>query len=446
MDRLIGRSLGQYQVIEPIRKGGMSIIYKAYQESLDRYVAVKVLPDNNDPQFAARFKREARAVAQLQHPNILPIYDYGEQDGMLYLVMQYIENGTTLSDVLNGPMETTRALRLVGKVLDALSYAHERGIIHRDIKPANVLLPSPDWPMLADFGIVKLRDDDQKLTIPGLVIGTAAYMAPEQASGLPVDARTDLYATGVVLYELVTGRVPFDASTPMAMLAKHAYEPPVPPRDITPGLPIEVENLLLRALEKDPAARYQNAAEMSAACALAAGRIRQSGVPQLAGLYQEGLHALEEGHLDLAIARFEQIAVIDPTYQDSAALLEVARATRLRSRTEARQQLQQVRQRHRSTLPEQVAPPPPAPQIADGSSRAAADQPAPPAPPAEPSVAPPAVPAEPAPAVAQPGPIPAVPLPAQDATPAAAQSVWARQRVPLIIGGALVLLALLVLA
>ena len=267
MDGLINRSLGQYQIIEPIRQGGMSVVYKAYQESLDRYVAIKVLSHHSDPQFAARFKREARAIAQLQHPNILPIYDSNEQDGILYLVMQYIENGTTLGDQLDEPIETGRALRLVGKVLDALSYAHERGIIHRDIKPANVLLPAPDWPMLADFGIVKLRDDNQKLTTPGLVIGTAAYMAPEQASGRPVDARTDLYATGVVLYELVTGRVPFDASTPMEMLAKHAYEPPLPPRSVIPSIPIEVETLLLRALEKDPAARYQSAADMSAACA-----------------------------------------------------------------------------------------------------------------------------------------------------------------------------------
>src|SRR5689334_6453568 len=135
MDGLINRTLGQYQIIEAIRQGGMSTVYKAYQASLDRYVAIKVLSHNSDPQFAARFKREARAIAQLQHPNILPIYDSNEQDGILYLVMQYIENGTTLGDQLDGPMETTRALRLVGKVLDALNYAHERGIIHRDIKP-----------------------------------------------------------------------------------------------------------------------------------------------------------------------------------------------------------------------------------------------------------------------------------------------------------------------
>ncbi|MEP7190099.1 MAG: protein kinase, partial [Roseiflexaceae bacterium] len=351
---MINRSFGQYTIIEPIRQGGMSTVYKAYQESLDRYVAIKVLAYNNDPQFVVRFKREARAIAQLQHPNILPIYDSNEQDGMLYLVMQYIENGTTLGDLLDEPIESGRALRLIGKVLDALSYAHDRGIVHRDIKPANVLLPSPDWPMLADFGIVKLRDDDQKLTSPGLVVGTAAYMAPEQASGKPVDARTDLYATGVVLYEMVTGEVPFEADTPMAMLAKHAYEPPRPPRSIIPSLPPEVETILLRALEKDPAARYQSAADMAADCTQAIIRMKRSSTLQISRLYQEGVQALEEGRLDQALARFEQVTGLDPAYQDSAALLDVARSAQQRSRTEALQQLEQVRQRRRDTQEAQL--------------------------------------------------------------------------------------------
>jgi formylglycine-generating enzyme required for sulfatase activity len=419
MDGLINRSFGQYKIIEPIRQGGMSTVYKAYQESLDRYVAIKVLAYDSDPQFVARFKREARAIAQLQHPNILPIYDSNEQDGMLYLVMQYIENGTTLGDLLDEPIESGRALRLVGKVLDALSYAHERGIIHRDIKPANVLLPAPDWPMLADFGIVKLPDDDdQKLTNPGLVIGTAAYMAPEQARGKPVDARTDLYATGVLLYEMVTGQVPFEADTPMAMLAKHAYEPPLPPRSIIPSLSPEVETLLLRALEKDPAARYQSAADMAADCAQAVIRIQRSGTLQLTRLYQEGIQALEAGRLELALARFEQIAGIDPAYLDSAALLDVARSAQLRSRTEALQQLELVRQRRRDT---QVAEP----------ARPAAMNPS--APPAKPIVAPATLPLATPPAIP-----PQVPAPPP--------SIWVRQRVPLAIGAVLLVLALLLLA
>ena len=324
MDRLIQQTLGQYRIIERIRQGGMAVVYKAYQESLDRYVAIKVLSHNSDPQFAVRFKREARAIAQLQHPNILPIYDSNEQDGLLYLVMQYVENGTTLGDMLGVPMEQARALRLISKVLDALGYAHNYGIIHRDIKPANVLLPTPDWPMLADFGIAKLRGDDQKLTLPGLIIGTAAYMAPEQVTGQAVDARSDLYATGVMLYELVTGRVPFDADTPMALLAKHAYEPPPPPRSVEPSVTPAVEALLLRALAKDPAGRFQSAAAMAEACLWAADRLGPSK-PAVAARYQEGVRALNEGRFDLATARFQEVQALDPNYSDSAALLAAAR-------------------------------------------------------------------------------------------------------------------------
>src|SRR5206468_9889373 len=144
--------------------------------------------------------------------------DYGEKDDLLYLALQYVENGITLTDMLGAPMEPVAALRLAHHLLNALDYAHKRGVIHRDIKPANVLMPSPRWPMLADFGIAMLLNDtSQRLTMPGLIVGTAAYMAPEQAEGRPVDARTDLYATGVLLYEMVTGRVPFDADTPMGV-------------------------------------------------------------------------------------------------------------------------------------------------------------------------------------------------------------------------------------
>jgi serine/threonine protein kinase len=178
-DELIGSQLGQYHIIELVRRGGMATVYKAHQPSLDRYVAVKVLFHNHDPQFAARFKREARAVAQLQHPNILPIYDNGEQDGLLYLVLQYVDQGVTLSDKMGVPFDPVVAFRLIGRLLDALEYAHVRGIVHRDIKPANVLMPSPNWPMLTDFGIAKLViDNSPQLTRPVLVVGTATYLAP----------------------------------------------------------------------------------------------------------------------------------------------------------------------------------------------------------------------------------------------------------------------------
>jgi formylglycine-generating enzyme required for sulfatase activity len=281
--------------------------------------------------------------------------------------------------------------------------------------------------MLADFGIVKLRDDDQKLTSPGLVVGTAAYMAPEQASGKPVDARTDLYATGVVLYEMVTGQVPFEADTPMAMLAKHAYEPPLPPRSIIPSLSPEVEAILLRALEKDPAARYQSAADMAADCAQVAIRIKRLGTLQISRLYQEGVQALEEGRLDVALARLEQVTELDPAYQDSAALLGVARSAQQRSRTEAIQQLEQVRQRRRNTQEAQLASPPAAAMPAEPVAPAAVE------PPATPSVAAATLP-------------PARPPATPPHVPAGPPSIWVRQRVPLIVGGVLLVLAVLVLA
>jgi tRNA A-37 threonylcarbamoyl transferase component Bud32 len=256
--------LGQYYLTEVIGRGSTSVVYKAYQSSLNRYVAVKVLLRNLDAQFASRFIREAHAVAQLQHPNILPIYDYGEQQGLRYFVMQYVESGLTLDDLLvDQPMEPIAALRLMIPILSALAYAHARGVVHRDIKPANIMLPQPDWPMLADFGIAKMIDDSQQLTPPGQSVGTAIYMAPERASSTTVDVRTDLYSVGVVLYEMLTGQVPFDGVSPVDVLRKHIHEPVPRPRTINPGLPAVAEPVLLRALAKKPADRYQSADEMA---------------------------------------------------------------------------------------------------------------------------------------------------------------------------------------
>jgi formylglycine-generating enzyme required for sulfatase activity/tetratricopeptide (TPR) repeat protein len=357
-DQLIGSQLGQYHIIELVRRGGMATVYKAHQPSLDRYVAVKVLFHNSDPQFAARFKREARAIAQLQHPNILPIYDNGEQDGLLYLVLQYVEQGVTLSDKLGVPFDPVVAFRLIGRLLDALEYAHVRGIVHRDIKPANVLMPSPNWPMLTDFGIAKLvNDNSPQLTMPGLVVGTATYMAPEQATGRQVNARTDIYATGVILYEMLTGRVPFDADTPMAVLTQHLYEPPPPMSRLNPSLPAVVEATVLRALAKDPTDRYQSAAEMAEALERVASQLQQGGTQsRLTGLYHAGVQAFAEGQWDQAVEHLDKLVAIDPDYEDSADLLAAAREARERAREEARRQIDQVRLR-RSTQHQQVQSP-----------------------------------------------------------------------------------------
>jgi formylglycine-generating enzyme required for sulfatase activity/tRNA A-37 threonylcarbamoyl transferase component Bud32 len=360
MTNLIDTQLGQYRLVEIVRRGGMSIVYKAYQESLDRFVAVKVLSSNRDPQFATRFKREARASATLQHHNILQIYDYGEQDDLLYLVMQYIENGVTLGDMLDQPLEPIVALRLISHVLDALDYAHKRGVIHRDIKPANVLMPTPTWPMLADFGIAKLLNDTrEQLTMANQIIGTAAYMSPEQATGRPIDVRTDLYSAGVVLYELLTGRVPFEADSPVAVLSKHVYETPPPPRSINPDLPPAADALLARALAKNPAARYQSAAEMSSALLGLIGQLdRDVSRSQVTGLYESGVQAFEEGHWDVAVERLGKLAELNPDYEDVTDLLAAAHEEQERARVEARQRIEQVRQRRQSTMQQPLHAPP----------------------------------------------------------------------------------------
>ncbi|MCS6801453.1 MAG: protein kinase [Chloroflexota bacterium] len=261
MDPLIGRSLGQYQIVELLGSGGMATVYRALQPALNRSVAIKVLPPvlANDDLFVARFRREAMVVAGLAHPNILPVYDFGIFDGYLAIIMMYVRGGT-LRTRLGEPMPVATAVQIAAQVADALRYAHERGIVHRDVKPSNILMARSDWALLADFGIAQLADQ-RTLTLTGAKVGTPEYMSPEQAAGDPVDARSDLYSLGIVLYEMLTGRVPFSAPTTLATLQQQIHTP-LPPittfrRDLPPGL-IEV---VKRALEKSPAARFATAAE-----------------------------------------------------------------------------------------------------------------------------------------------------------------------------------------
>ncbi|MBC8076080.1 MAG: protein kinase [Chloroflexales bacterium] len=276
MKNLEQKDLGQNQLIEIIGRGSMSVVYKAFQPALQRYVAVKVLLQHLDPDFQTRFQREARAIASLQHPNILPIYDFAQQGDLSYFVLQYIEDGSTLGSLIaSGALSTSATLHIAERLLDALDYAHQRGIIHRDIKPSNVLMPRSDWPLLADFGIARFVDESRQLTPAGQTVGTAAYMAPERATNAPADARADIYSLGVVLYEMVTGRVPFEATTPLAVLMNHVHQPLPPPRSRNAKLPVAVEQIIVRALEKNPDQRYQSAAEMRAAVHEALNQIKQ---------------------------------------------------------------------------------------------------------------------------------------------------------------------------
>ncbi len=265
MNPYIGKTLGSYQILEQIGQGGMATIFKAYQPSMDRYVAVKILPTHfsNDETFVARFTQEARTLANLEHPHILPVHDYGEQEGITYLVMRYVDAGT-LKDLIiqRGPLELTETVRIMGQLCRALGYAHSQGIVHRDIKPTNVLIDQRGDAFLTDFGIAKLVAGTAQYTATGAVVGTPAYMAPEQGMGQPLDGRCDIYAMGVMLYEMVTGQVPFDAETPLAILMQHVNAALPLPRYIKPDLPEAVERVILKALAKLPADRFQTAEEM----------------------------------------------------------------------------------------------------------------------------------------------------------------------------------------
>jgi serine/threonine protein kinase len=267
MEHLTGKQLGPYRVIAPLGAGGMAAVYQAYQPGVDRYVALKILPRHlaQDPQFVARFQHEARVIASLQHPHILPVFDFGEADGYTYLVMPFVAGGT-LADTLRGqPLPIAQVRRIIAELGDALDYAHSRGIVHRDVKPSNVLLDGRGNCLLTDFGIAKIVAGTVQLTLPGGIIGTPAYMSPEQGQGAAVDPRSDIYALGVLLYELTTGRVPFTAETPLAIVLKHLHDPLPPPRTLNPSLSEALERVILKALAKEPSDRFQTAAELARA-------------------------------------------------------------------------------------------------------------------------------------------------------------------------------------
>ena len=264
-----GQMLGPYRIINQIGKGGMANVYKAYQPSVDRYVAIKVLPSQlaESKEFAARFQQEARIIAKLEHPHILPVFDYGESDGIAYFVMRYLEAGTLKDRMEAGrPLPLNEIDRIFTQLTDALSYAHSHGIVHRDLKPANALIDSHGNIFLTDFGIAKLLESaSPRLTQTDAIMGTPAYISPEQAQAVPVDQRSDIYSLGIILYEMVTGRVPFVADTPLAIILKHVSDPLPPPSSIRPDVPASLEQVILKALAKDPRDRFDTAAEFAAA-------------------------------------------------------------------------------------------------------------------------------------------------------------------------------------
>ncbi len=267
MSDFVGRTLGPYKLEAALGKGGMATVYRAFQTTVKRYVAVKVMSTEiaDNPGFVERFTREAEVIAALQHPHILPVIDYGDAEGVHYLVMRYIENGSLEDRMRKKPLSMTETARLLEQIASALDYAHKRGIVHRDFKPNNVLLDSDENAYLTDFGIARLAQDTNRLTATGTVMGTPAYMSPEQGMGRPVDGRSDIYALGIVLYEMVLNRLPFSADTPAALIFQHVYETPTPPKQIRPDLSDAISNVIARTIAKNPDDRYQAAIDVSRA-------------------------------------------------------------------------------------------------------------------------------------------------------------------------------------
>jgi putative two-component system response regulator len=266
-----GFALGQYRIVAPIGRGGMATVYRAHHGALDRDVAIKVLPDffAEEESYRLRFQQEARSVARLKHSNILNVFDYGQEDGVTYLVLELVEGGT-LGERLGSPMELEHVVRLLRPIANALDHAHSQNILHRDIKPSNILIQKDGTPVLADFGLATMVGSTQRLTASGTVLGTPEYMSPEQAAGEALGPASDQYSLAIVAYEMLTGRVPFQADTPVAVLLSHMSQAMPPTRELEGKLSGHLEEALRRGLAKAPSDRYPNATEFVAALTPAA--------------------------------------------------------------------------------------------------------------------------------------------------------------------------------
>ncbi len=352
-----GTKIGQYEIVGPVGKGGMASVYRAYQASLDREVAIKIMADQyaSDPSFAERFRREARSIARLKHPNILSVYDAGEDNGMLYIVMELIE-GQTLKDELAGkPLSIEKVGKVITQIGSALQYANAAGIIHRDVKPSNVLIDKDGRAVLSDFGIAKMAAEGQsQLTGTGMGVGTPDYMSPEQAMGEELDARSDEYSLAVMVYELLTGRPPFTGDTPIAVVMGHVSKPLPSMRQINPTVPANVEKTVSKALAKSKEDRYEGTGAFSDALqeairnkdtvspnasisTTAATQVESFGNqprpgsgsfqtfnanPEAEQLYQEGRRLEYQNNFHGAFNVFNNLNHRFPNYRDSGEVLE----------------------------------------------------------------------------------------------------------------------------
>lgn len=266
------QKIGRYEIIEELGRGAMGAVYRAKDPAMGRVIALKTiiataLESEQGPEFRERFFREARAAGNLAHPGIVPVFDMGEHEGSPFLVMEYVNGWTLASAAARGErLDLNRMCEIGQNIAEALGYAHQRGVIHRDIKPANILITSRDTygverPKITDFGIAKLTENEATMT--GKMLGTPAFMPPEQFTGAPVDGRSDIFSLGVVLYWLATGEQPFPGEGLTAVLYKVVHTEPIPPCKLNPSLPPRFESIILKCMEKDPAARYQTAEELA---------------------------------------------------------------------------------------------------------------------------------------------------------------------------------------
>jgi serine/threonine protein kinase len=265
MNLATGARIGAYEIVGHLGQGGMATVYKAYHERLDRFVAIKLMHASflQDEDFRARFQREARIVAKLEHSTIVPIYDYSEHENVPYLVMKFIEGMTLKRRAIKTGLTLEQTHMFLTRVAEGLDYAHKRGILHRDMKPSNILIDSDDQPYIADFGLARIMDVASSTISSDMMLGTPYYISPEQAQGSKnLSHHTDLYSMGVILYELVTGELPFQADTPYAIIHGHIYSQPRLPGEVNPQLPEAVNAILMRALAKRPEDRYNSASEM----------------------------------------------------------------------------------------------------------------------------------------------------------------------------------------
>lgn len=258
----INSSVGQYQIIEKLGQGGMATVYKAYHRRLERNVAIKVLHAvfKDDESFLRRFTREAQVVARLEHPHIVPVYDFAEHRGYPYLVMRYVE-GETLKDRLSrGMLSRSEMIRVATAVADALDYAHQHGVLHRDVKPSNILLTQGGGVYIADFGLARITQAGESTLSQDMIMGTPQYISPEQAKGVTeLDGRTDVYSFGIIVYEMVTDRVPFQADTGYSVIHSQIFDPPPSPSSLNDNVSSDLERVLLKVLSKEPADRYASA-------------------------------------------------------------------------------------------------------------------------------------------------------------------------------------------